>query len=74
MTDTQTYMQTHRHTDTRQKVGIHRRGGRREWAVLIPKLLTIARSLDNIKKWFRIIQKEDCNILRAISTTCLRMT
>jgi hypothetical protein len=25
-----------RHTDTRQKVGIHRRGGRRKWAVLIP--------------------------------------
>jgi hypothetical protein len=39
MTDTQ----THGHqTESGQSIG----GGRREWAVLIPKLLAIARSFD----------------------------
>jgi hypothetical protein len=56
MTDTQ----THRHTDTQTESGHPYGGGRREWSILIPKLLAIARSLDKnlskkcpkvVKKW-----------------------
>jgi hypothetical protein len=42
-----------RQTDThthRQKEGIHRGGGSREWSILIPKLLAITRSLDKKRK------------------------
>jgi hypothetical protein len=40
MTDRQTHTPTH--------TVIQREGGSREWSILIPKLLAIARSLDNI--------------------------
>jgi hypothetical protein len=47
MTDRQTHTQT---------LGIHRGGGSREWSILIPKLLAIARSLDK----FHCILRHAC--------------